>query len=153
VLPAAYLGGGGQDHSNDAFKSGPLVGDGLNKNFPLAANKANQFAEAYFKPPVLTGGPVFPATGGVVPPAPGIRRNSWTGPGYRDVDSTLTKTFGIPKLREGSGLEVRVDAFNLFNNLNFNPTSVSSNIDAPNFGQAQSALGSRTVTMQARFHF
>jgi hypothetical protein len=56
-------------------------------------------------------------------------------------------------LSEGAGLEVRVDAFNLFNNLNFNPTSVSNNIDSPNFGQAQSALGSRTVTMQARFHF
>jgi hypothetical protein len=152
VLPAAYLGGGGEDHSNDAFKSGPLVANGANKNFPLAATSANA-AEAYFTPPTLTAGPAFPATGGVVPQAPGIRRNSWSGPGYRDVDSTLTKTFGIPKLREGAGLEVRVDAFNLFNNLNFDPTQISNNIQSPNFGQDQKALGSRTVTMQARFHF
>ena len=152
VLPAAYLGGGGQDHSNDAFKSGPGVGSGVNKNFPLAATSANQ-AEAYFTPPALTAGPAFPATGGVVPQAPGIRRNSWTGPGYRDVDATVTKTFGIPKLHEGSGIEIRADAFNLFNNLNFDPTQISNNIQSPNFGQDQKALGSRTVTMQARFHF
>jgi hypothetical protein len=41
----------------------------------------------------------------------------------------------------------------VFNNLNFSPGSVSNNIQDPNFGQAQSALGSRTVTLQARFQF
>jgi len=89
----------------------------------------------------------------VVPQAPGVRRNFLTGPGYRDVDATVSKLFGLPRLREGAGIEVRADAFNLFNNLNFNPSSVSNNIQSPNFGQAGSALGSRTVTLQARFNF
>lgn len=146
LLPAAYNGEGGTDTSNDAYKSGQGVGNGLNKNFP-------QGGLAYFTPPTWTPGPAFPATGGAPPQAPGVRRNFLTGPGYRDVDLTASKTFGMPRLREGAGLEIRADAFNVFNLLNFNPGSISTNITAPNFGQAQSALGSRTVTMQARFQF
>lgn len=155
LLPARYLGGAGHDTSNDAFKSGPKVGNGLNKNFPLANNPSNPIAaEAYFAQPAYTLGPPFPATGGLPAQRPGVARNSWTGPGYRDVDASVSKTFGIPGWkREGAGLEVRADAFNLFNNLNFNPTSISNNIQATNFGQAQAALGSRTVTLLARFHF
>jgi hypothetical protein len=147
LMPGAYLGGAGHDMSNDAFKSGPGVGNGMNKNFPNGGL-------AYFTPPAWTPGPTIPATGAALPQVPGIHRNSWTGPGYRDVDATISKNFGLPYWkREGAGLEVRADAFNLFNNLNFNPTSISNNITAPNFGQATSALGSRTVTLQARFQF
>jgi hypothetical protein len=60
---------------------------------------------------------------------------------------------------EGSALEFRADFFNLFNNLNFKPGGastgggISDNITAANFGQDSTALGSRTVTLQARFHF
>jgi Carboxypeptidase regulatory-like domain len=161
VLPAAYLGGAGHDTSNDAYKSGPGVGNGVNKNFPLAASATNA-AEAYFTPPALTAAPQFPATGGVAPAPPGVKRNSITGPGYRDVDATVSKSFGLGRIKglgEGTAIEVRADAFNLFNNLNFKPggTStgggISDNITAPNFGQDATALGSRTVTLQARFHF
>lgn len=153
VLPAAYNGLGGTKTSNDAYKSGPGVGNGTNENFPLAATAPNQ-AEAYFTPPTLTAGPTFPATGGVPPQAPGVRRNFLTGPGYRDVDLTVSKNFGVPYWRrEGAGIEIRADAFNAFNNLNFNPGSITNDITSPDFGQAKSALGSRTVTMQARFQF
>src|SRR5581483_7757778 len=65
LLPAAYLGGAGTDTSNDAYKSGPQVGDGVNKNFPKGGL-------AYFVPPAVSPAPVFPATGGVPPQAPGI---------------------------------------------------------------------------------
>jgi hypothetical protein len=120
---------------------------GVNKNFPKGGL-------AYFVPPAWTPGPPVPTTGAVAPQMPGIRRNSWTGPGYRDVDATLSKNFGLPYWkREGAGIEVRADAFNVFNNLNFNPTSISNNIQDPNFGQAQSALGARSLTLQARFQF
>jgi hypothetical protein len=155
LLPAAYAGGAGHDTSNDAFKSGPGVGDGVNKNFPNGGL-------AYFVPPAVTAGPNFPATGGVPPQAPGVRRNFLTGPGYRDVDATLSKSFGLGRIKgmgEGSAIEFRADAFNLFNNLNFKPGGaingggIADNITAPNFGQDATALGSRTVTLQARFHF
>lgn len=155
LLPASYLGGAGHDTSNDAYKSGPNVGNGLNKNFPLAATATNA-AEAYFTAPDYALGSTFPATGGTVPQAPGVKRNSLTGPGYRDVDATVSKSFGLPRipgLGENAKFEFRADAFNLFNNLNFNPGSISNNIQAANFGQAQSALGSRTVTLMARFSF
>lgn len=152
LLPTAYLGGAGHDTSNDAFKSGPGVGNGVNKNFPLAASDMNAYA--YFTPPTPTAGSVFPATGGAPAPLPGIRRNSWHGPGYRNVDATVSKMFGMPYWkREGAGIEIRADAFNLFNNLNFNPTSIINDISLATFGQAQTALGSRTVTLQARFQF
>ncbi len=152
LLPGAYLGGAGRDTSNAAFKSGPKVGNGLNINFPLAATNPNG-AEAYFAPPAYAVGPTFPATGGTIPQSPGVGRNSLPGPRYRDLDATVSKTFGVPRLHEGAGLQVRADAFNLFNNLNFDPSSIPNSITVTNFGQAQSALGARVVTMQASFNF
>ncbi len=152
LLPGAYLGGAGRDTSNAAFKSGPKVGNGVNINFPRAATNLNG-AEVYFAPPAYAIGPTFPATGGAIPQSPGIGRNSLPGPHYRDLDATVSKTFGMPRLHEGAGLQVRGDAFNLFNNLNFNPSSISNSITTTNFGQAQSALGGRTVTLQANFNF
>jgi hypothetical protein len=153
LYPGAYLGGGGNSTSNAAFKSGPGVGNGVNLNFPLAAANANGAEGIYFAAPAYTPGPAFPATGGAIPQSPGIGRNSMPGPHYRDFDATVTKTFGVPRLHEGAGLEFRADAFNVFNNLNFNPGSVTTNITAPNFGQATAALGARTLTLQASFNF
>lgn len=153
LLPAAYLGGAGHSTSNAAFKSGPGVASGVNKNFPLAASSSG---EAYFAAPTYTLGPAFPATGGALPQSPGIARNSLTGPGYKDLDATVSKDFGLPRIRglgENADFQIRADAFNLFNNLNFNPTSISNNISLKNFGQATSTLGARTVTLQARFSF
>jgi hypothetical protein len=150
LYPGNYLGGARHDTSNDAYKSGPGVPSSpVNKNFPKGAL-------AYFTVPSFTLGPAFPATGAAVPQSPGVGRNSWTGPGYRDVDATVSKSFGFPRIPgvgENARLEVRADAYNVLNNLNFNPTSISNNIQSANFGQATAALGSRTVTLQARFQF
>jgi carboxypeptidase family protein/TonB-dependent receptor-like protein len=151
------LGGAGSSTSNDAFKTG--------SNFPNGSL-------AYFGFPSYTAytGSNF----GNANPQLGIGRNSFTGPGYKDVDMTLSKAFGLPKLPvlgENSKLEFRVDAYNLFNNLNFNPTSISNSIGCkagpgcvptdpsapgignPTFGQATSALAARTITLGARFSF
>jgi hypothetical protein len=164
LLPGAYLGGAGHSTSNSAYKSGPQVGDGLNKNFPLAATEGN--ALAYFSNPAYTVADQFPATGGPLPQAPGVGRNSLTGPGYRDVDGTLAKSFGLPNIKgigENARFEFRVDAYNLLNNLNFSPGGqegngitnggISDNIGASNFGQETRALAARVVTMQVRFSF
>jgi hypothetical protein len=72
------------------------------------------------------------------------------------VDVTLAKAFGLPTmpvLGESAKFEFRMDIYNLFNNLNFNPTSISNNIANSNFGAAQSALAARTITLTARFSF
>jgi hypothetical protein len=58
-----------------------------------------------------------------------------------------------PVLGENAKIEIRMDAYNLFNLLNINTSSISNNITATNFGQAGSGLGSRTITFQARSSF
>ena len=78
------------------------------------------------------------------------------GPGYRDVDASITKAFGLPSSRllgNAAKFEIRADFFNLFNNVNLNPSSIATNITSTNFGQDVTQLGSRTITFQGRFSF
>ncbi len=147
LRPAAYLGGAKRIRSNDAFENGKP-----NLNFPGIVNGAA--TSPYFVNP--SSG--IPTTGTTysLPTLPGVARNSFDGPGYGDVDATLSKSFGVPNFRvigEGARLEIRVDAFNLFNQTNLNSGSVVNNILSSNFGQAQSALAARVINMQARFSF
>jgi hypothetical protein len=140
LQPAAYLGGAGTSTSNDQFKTG--------SNYPLGG-------AAYFSTPTYTafGGTTY---GSALPQAPGVARNYLNGPDYKDVDLTLSKGFGLPKmpvLGEDAKLELRLDAYNVFNNLNFNPNNISNNIANSNFGQATAALAARVVALQARFNF
>jgi hypothetical protein len=135
----------GTNYSNSTFQQpyGNFPGGGLN----------------YFTLPNYST-----ATGGI-PPVPGVGRNSLRGPGYLDTDATIQKSFGLPKMPifgEGARLTLRGDLFNIFNKLNLTPLSANS-IDQqvslngtasnPFFGEAQSALGGRVVSLQARFEF
>ncbi len=144
LRPSAYNGGAHQVRSNNAYKNGLP-----NLNFPnIQANGATP----YFNLP-STG---INATNYTLPQLPGVSRNSFDGPGYLDLDATVTKKFILPKLRglgEGAGLELRADAFNLFNNVNLSSASVVNNIQLQNFGQAQNALSGRIVNLAARFDF
>jgi len=150
-LPAIYTGGAGSNTSNSQFKNGT--------NYPNGAL-------SYFTFPSYTayGGTNY----GDALPQVGLQRNSFNGPDYRDVDLTLAKGFGLPNnkvLGENSKFEIRMDVYNLFNNLNFNPTSISNvigcegcgtggtNVSTPNFGQAQGALAGRILTVGFRFSF
>lgn len=147
ALPAIYLGGAGTDTGNNAFKTG--------SNFAKGAS-------AYFVPPTFT---TFTGTAfGPALPQIGVQRNSFNGAGYRDLDITLAKAFGLPRipgLGENAKLEVRMDAYNIFNNLNLNPLAIVSDIGASNFGtvasgangQASAALAGRVITLGARFSF
>lgn len=156
LRPAAYLGGAGNDYSKSAFESGPgpSNANAYNKNF-------SEGALAYFTIPTFTQGPAFPAPG-PLPQNSLVKRNSLIGPGYFDTDFSLNKAFGLPTmpvLGEGAKLEFRVDFFNLFNQVNLNGGSINNIISTdgvtsnPAFGQAQNALGSRTIEIQARFNF
>jgi len=139
LLPTAYLGGAGGSTSNDAFKTV------ANSNFPNGG-------PAYFSPT-----PPYPAFfGTTLPPPPGVHRNSLNLPGYRDVDLTLAKGFGLPKvpvLGENARIELRMDTYNLFNNLNLNPSAISNNTQNSNFGTITNSLAARVVTLGARFSF
>jgi hypothetical protein len=77
-------------------------------------------------------------------------------PGYKAVDLTLVKAFGLPNtsvLGENAKVEFRLDAYNIFNNLNFNPNNISNNIGNANFGTITGALSGRVVTLGGRFAF
>jgi hypothetical protein len=153
-----YLGGAGKSTSNKAFETG----SNFNQTAALAgANTGtnnDQFSDTYFAVPnyanAITDNP-GQSTTNFIPP-PGIGRNSFPGPGYRDVDLTLAKAFGLPSMRilgENAKIEIKADMLNVFNLLNINPSSLSTGIQNSNLGQAGSALGSRTVDFQARFNF
>jgi len=137
LRPVAYSGGAGTATSDEVFMR--QFG-----NFPGGPLE-------YFTPP--------PPSGRVeVPPRPGVGRNSFRGPRYFAVDAMLSKRFGLPTVT-GIGapaLEIRANAYNLFNDLNlrsFNFDSPSTRIDNPDFGRATAALAGRVVEFQARFSF
>jgi hypothetical protein len=142
LFPAAFTAHPGTSTSNDAFKT---VAD---SNFPNGGS-------AYFSTPTYTAysGSNY---GNALPQAPGVHRNSLIGPRYKDVDLTLAKGFGLPTmpvLGENAKLQFEVDAYNVFNNLNFNPSDVSNTITSANFGTYTGALAGRIVTLGARFSF
>jgi len=162
-----YAGGAGHSTSNNAYRSGPGVpGNTANQNFPKQASVTGPVGGAtswsgspyFYQPNYAAGlaGNSFPGIAPGLPPPPGVGRNSFAGPGYRDVDASLTKSFGLPKLPvlgEDAKLEIRADTFNLFNLLNFNATQVNNNVFSTGLGQDTSAIGSRTISFQARFSF
>jgi Carboxypeptidase regulatory-like domain len=155
LLPAAYNGGFKPD-----FRSNGSIS-----------------ASSIFTPPTVVPGTLFPCLFpspdptvcpngqqgfGPLPTRPGIARNSFYGPGYFDVDATLSKSFGLPNMRllgEGARLEFRANFYNLFNKLNLNgngapySNGIMSDIENPHFGESGGALGARVIELQARFNF
>jgi hypothetical protein len=148
LLPAAYLGGAGDSTSNDRFKTA------ANSNFPIPPDPITGNSP-YFSNPSYTAytGSNF---GNALPQSPGVHRNSLNLPGYKSLDLTVAKAFGLPNapvLGEGAKVEFRIDIYNVLNNLNFNPNNISNNIGSSNFGTISAALGARVVTLGARFNF
>ncbi len=95
LFPASYLGGAGGSTSNSAFKTV------AKSNFPNGG-------AAYFSPATYAA-----FNGTSLPPSPGVHRNSFNLPGYKDVDLTLAKAFGLPKapvLGESARVELRLGA-------------------------------------------
>ena len=144
IFPTAYLGGAGHSTSNSAFET--VAGS----NFP------NGGAAYFAAPPSSYTAFQSPDFGTGLPTAPAVHRNSWNLPGYKSLDMTLGKGFGLPKapvLGESARIELRVDAYNLLNNLNLDPNHVSNNIGSSNFGTITAGLGGRVIALGARFSF
>ncbi|MFL6440103.1 MAG: TonB-dependent receptor domain-containing protein [Terriglobales bacterium] len=135
IRPIAYLGGAGMSTDNSALITGAnFPGGGLN----------------FFNP-----GPnnCTPATC-----APGVGRNSFRGPNYESLDLAFGKTFPLSFVRESADLQLRMNAFNVFNHLNLAPygfNTPSTIIQDPNFGTpgTTTALAGRVIELQARFQF
>jgi hypothetical protein len=139
VRPISYFGGVNQNTSNSAFlrPNGYFTGGG----------------NRYFSTTVVGNPPTFQLN------PPGVGRNSFRGPNYYAVDMSFAKRFGLPSfgfLGENANLELRLNAFNIFNNLNlqqFNFFSSGTFVNRPNFGEPDGALAGRVVEFQARFRF
>ena len=166
-------GGSSSDSGSASYLPAGYNG-GFHEN---ARSNGTVSASSFFTPPTVTAGTLFPClfpnppaaqcpSGqqgfGPVPTRPGIARNLFRGPGYFDVDATLSKAFGMPKmpvLGENANLEIRANFYNLFNKLNLNgnglpyTNGIMSDIQNTHFGESGGALGSRVIEMQARFSF
>jgi Carboxypeptidase regulatory-like domain len=77
-------------------------------------------------------------------------RNPVRGPGYNNVDLAISRRIPMP-MRGGTALELRAEAFNLFNTPPFaNP---GATLGTPTFGVISSAGDPRVVQLAARFLF
>ncbi len=78
------------------------------------------------------------------------KRRMFYGPGIENFDMTLQKNVRI----ESSSLELRLEAFNVFNHAQFyGPASVDGQEEDPNFGQIVSAQAPRLVQLVAKLSF
>jgi hypothetical protein len=97
----------------------------------------------------LTG--LFPATA-FPTPAPGqsgsLGRNTFRGPRYMSVDLSLARNFTV---REGKQLQLRVETFNAFNNVNL--YLPNADLSLANFGKSTLAYDARTLQIALRFIF
>lgn len=73
-----------------------------------------------------------------------------TGPEYYQWDMSLRKEFELP--REGMSLQLRTDAFNVFNHANWNAPTVN-NAGSASFGQITSSLPARILQFGVKFAF
>jgi Carboxypeptidase regulatory-like domain/TonB dependent receptor len=128
IRPSGYNGGALDDTSDDAFirPGGNFPGGGA-QYFTLTPNAQ-----------------------------PGIDRNSFRGPGFFNIDMSVAKKIALPFINEDTSLELRANAFNVFNMLNLAPIrffDAGSIITDPNFGRSPRGLSGRVVELQARFRF
>jgi hypothetical protein len=78
------------------------------------------------------------------------RRRFFYGPGMDNTDVALAKSLRIEK----GTLELRCEAFNLFNHAQFfGPTAVNGNVSSATFGQFQSTAAPRLLQIAARVRF
>src|SRR5690349_7718419 len=86
------------------------------------------------------------------PPAGDVGHSSLTpvdGPGYWNVDTAVIKRI---KFKERLGVELRLEAFNVFNHTNFSvPTTL--NIDDTDFGKINSTFDQRILQLAWKFTF
>jgi len=146
LLPLS-ASGEGTSTSNSAYKTGSNFGGESGNHLTYFNLPANYSAYTY-------SGSDY---GSALPPT-GMKRNWITGPGYRSLDASLVKAFGfgrVPGLGEGAKLEFRLDAYNLFNNLNLSSGNggIDRNITDSTFGISNGALAARVITLGARFEF
>lgn len=72
------------------------------------------------------------------------------GPGFWNVNTALLKNINFTETLK---VQLRVEAFNVFNNVNLQNNTQLANINATTFGQITSAAGARELQFAFRFEF
>jgi len=130
------------------------------KALPRTVGDNKAFLDGAFGPIQDWSGLFLPAPAGTTPQ---LGRNTFTGPNYASVDTSLLKIFRLPWISaEGSRLEFRAELFNLFNRVNlrnpsqntlgtFNATTQRwSNV---NFARSTLAFEGRQIQFALKWRF
>ena len=110
-------------------------------------NNPNAFNPLVFVPAAALTDPnnVYLGQQGNVP------RRFFSGPGLENFDMSLQKEIA---LHPGQTLQLRLEAFNVFNHAQFfGPSAVDGNIGSGTFGQIINAMDPRRVQLAAKFIF
>ncbi|MBS1833332.1 MAG: DUF2012 domain-containing protein [Acidobacteria bacterium] len=101
-------------------------------------------------PSLFATNSVYTSIMGAYPGTTGTRA-MFTGPSMSNFDLSLGKFFYLPKL-EGHRVQLRAEAFNAFNNVNFTTPSLS--LAAPStFGQLTGVMQARVMQFALRYEF
>jgi hypothetical protein len=73
------------------------------------------------------------------------------GPGYLNTDLSLVKRIALPTMGRNAGVQLRVEAYNLFNTINLN--SPVGNLSSTVFGRVTSARPSREIQLGVKLTF
>ncbi len=107
----------------------------------------------------LFSGKLVPTTANsvhwLILPGPGnVGRNTGAGPGFADVDLRIAKKVILREKRKGKAsqdVEVRLDAFNLLNHVNY--INYVGTLTSPYFGRANDAHVPRQIQLSVRVRF
>lgn len=126
----------------DGNRSGALSGD-WRPNRLGAGTLANPSINLWFDPSAFTQ--PLPFTFG------NSGRDILYGPGFEDVDLSLSKSFSIPRLGERTKLQFRAESFDFLNSANFRKPNANIGNDA--VGTITSSSTNRRIQLGARITF
>ena len=139
--------------------SGAMIGnngcdfnaDGLNNDFPDTPAFGNSIDGASRQDFIngLFQASDFPRPQSVRPGTLG--RNTFTNPGFANVDLNLLKQIPAPFLGEAGRIDLRGEFFNLFNRVNLG--SVDGTLQSGNFGRVTSTFGARNIQFGVKIVF
>jgi hypothetical protein len=81
-------------------------------------------------------------------------RNMLRGPTFKDVDLAISRDFSLSHFREGMGIQLRADGYNIFNIVSLTPPAGNGlTVGSSTFGQITSASAMRQLQLGLKFTF
>ena len=114
---------------------------------PVLSNRtaAEWFNTAAFKQNVATTGVSIDGNSS---------RNMLRGPTFKDVDLAISRDFSLSRMREGLDLQLRADAYNVFNTVSLStPSGNSITAGSGTFGKILTANPMRQLQLGLRLLF